>query len=309
MQYREKIGQACPGVIMAMALMVSASGSMAQQAPGEAAAAARAAATAPSGYVAHACEAAPAGMACVEGGAFVRGHDSKDENARPAASVWLTTYYMDTHEVTNAAYKACIKAGKCGEAAPRYRGYHGDNQPITGVSWQDAQTFCEAQGKQLPTEAQWERAARGAAGELNPWGDEPASCEVAVIMDERGRACGVQKPGSKPEAGRIWEVGKKPAGRHGLYDMVGNAQEWVADWYSQSYEACGEACAGLDPKGPCGGAKTCKGHRKKVLRGGSWYWPADHATGIHRRANEPTNKPYHHYGFRCAATLEQAKAL
>jgi formylglycine-generating enzyme required for sulfatase activity len=256
-----------------------------------------------------ACSDALEGMSCVLGGPFVRGHDARDEDARPAATVTLDTYYIDVYEVTNAEYRACVKAKKCNEAGPRYRGYSGKRQPITGVSWHDAKRYCEAHGKSLPTEAQWEKAARGPDGELNPWGDEEATCERAIIKDETGRSCGVKKPGSKPEAGRIFEVGQRPAGRYGLYDMIGNAEEWVADWYSPSYEACGEACAGHDPKGPCGGADRCKGHRKRVLKGGSWYWGADKATGIHRRANVPSNRPYHHFGFRCAASVAQAEAL
>lgn len=266
---------------------------------------------APDGFTRAACvdHAAPEKMSCVEGGAFTRGHDKRDKNARPAMKIWLSTFFIDQYEVTNAEYKACIKAGKCDEAGPRYRGYHDDNQPITGVSWFDAKKYCEAQGKQLPTEAQWEKAARGPDGEINPWGDAAATCELAVIEDSRGRSCGVKKPGSKPEAGKIFEVGQKPAGRYGLYDMSGNAEEWVLDWYSPDFSKCGEACQGIDPKGPCDGEVPCKGHRKRVLKGGSWYWPASHATGLHRRANVPTNRPYHHFGFRCAATVEQADKL
>ncbi len=255
------------------------------------------------------CGDAPEGMSCVPGGAFTRGHDTRDENARPAMEVTLDTFFMDVHEVTNAEYRACVKSKRCGEAGPRYRGYSGDTQPITGVSWDDARGFCEVHGKSLPTEAQWEKAARGPAGEINPWGDAPATCELAIIEDERGRSCGERKPGSKPEAGRIFEVGQRPAGRYGLHDMVGNAEEWVADWYSKSYASCGEACVGHEPKGPCGGAKKCKGHRKRVLKGGSWYWGADRATGIHRRANSPSNRPYHHFGFRCAASVTQVEAM
>ena len=254
----------------AAALVMGAAPAVAQEAS-EAEGAAASPQAPPDGFEPRACGPAPEQMSCVPGGAFMRGHDEKDENARPAQTVWVSTFYMDQYEVTNAAYQACVKAGTCNEAGPRYRGYSGPKQPITGVSWYDAAKFCQAQGKRLPTESEWERAARGARGELNPWGDAPATCARAIIKDPKeGRACGVRKPGSKPEAGRIFDVGSRPAGRHGLHDMVGNAQEWVADWYSPSWEACGEACQGLDPKGPCEGARRCKGHREKVLRGGSW---------------------------------------
>jgi formylglycine-generating enzyme required for sulfatase activity len=86
--------------------------------------------------------------------------------------------------------------------------------------------------------------------------------------------------------------------------MAGNAYEWVADWFSVDYARCGADCSGPDPAGPCGGgAEPCSGHPKKVVRGGSWYWPAYHATTFHRRAHDPDNEPFHHFGFRCAAPL------
>jgi formylglycine-generating enzyme required for sulfatase activity len=227
----------------------------------------------------------------------------------PAAHVWVETFYMDVYEVTNAAYEACVEAGDCPEAGPLYMDFDRPRQPITAVSWYDAVAFCRAQGKRLPTEAEWELAARGHDGELNPWGDAPATCELAVIADERGRSCGVRKRGSHPDAGRVLEVGSRPPGRFGLYDMVGNAEEWVADWWSADYADCGADCQGIDPRGPCAGEEPCPGHRYRVVRGGSWYWPAEHNTGSHRRRYRPANDPPHHFGFRCAATLDQARRL
>jgi formylglycine-generating enzyme required for sulfatase activity len=91
--------------------------------------------------------------------------------------------------------------------------------------------------------------------------------------------------------------------------MVGNSWEWVADWYARSYEECGEACQGIDPKGPCDGAEECPHHNWKIVRGGSWYWDATRQTGVFRRHHVPSNDPFHHFGFRCAATVEQAAAL
>jgi formylglycine-generating enzyme required for sulfatase activity len=216
---------------------------------------------------------------------------------------------MDLHEVTYAAYKACEKSKACPRSGPRYTDFDHPDMPIQGVSWHDAVAYCRAQGKQLPTEAQWEKAARGAEGHLYPWGDGVVTCERAIIRDHTGRSCGLAKAISKPEVGRPWDVGSRPAGVYGLFDMVGNSWEWVADWYSRSYEACGEACAGVDPQGPCGGAEVCPGHALKIVRGGSWYWDATRATGVYRRAHAPSNQPFHHFGFRCAATVDQAKAL
>jgi formylglycine-generating enzyme required for sulfatase activity len=255
------------------------------------------------------CKDAPAGMQCVPGGWFTRGADDGPDNARPADKVWVDTFYMDTYEVTYGDYQACVKAKKCAKAGPHYQDFNRPRQPVTGVSWYDARQYCEAQGKRLPTEAEWERAARGPNNTLHSWGDEAATCERAVIMDKRGRGCGTPKKGGSPEKGRPLEVGSRPVEAYGLYDMMGNSWEWVADWYSPTYAACGADCQGRNPKGPCGGADKCPKHRQKIVRGGSWYWPASYATAVWRRAHVATNNPFHHFGFRCAASTEQAAAL
>lgn len=251
----------------------------------------------------------PEGMACIPGGPFIRGSDEGPSNAAPAATVHLQTFYMDTHEVTYAQYKACQKAKECPRSGPRYTDFDHPNMPIQGVSWFDAMAYCKAHGKRLPTEAQWEKAARGPDGELYPWGNEPATCERAIIKDESGRSCGLKKAISKPETGRPWDVGSRPVGRYGLYDMVGNSWEWVHDWYTRDYEKCGEACQGIDPQGPCDGAESCPGHNRKIVRGGSWYWDETRATGVYRRAHVPDNNPFHHFGFRCAATVQDVVAM
>lgn len=250
-------------------------------------------------------------MACIPGGAFLRGTKDGPENARPQSVVWVQTFYMDVNEVTVAEYKACVKAGNCPQAGPKYVDFDRPQQPINGPSWFDAKAFCEAHGKRLPTEAQWEKAARGTDGRLYPWGDEVATCERAIIMGKtEGRGCGKQKRGKDPEKGRPWVVGQRPANQYGLYDMAGNSWEWVEDWASKSWEACGADCQGIDPKGPCGGGgERCKGHTRKIVRGGSWYWPAEYATTVYRREHFPTNEPFHHFGFRCAATVEDAAKL
>ncbi|MCB9508064.1 MAG: formylglycine-generating enzyme family protein [Myxococcales bacterium] len=263
-------------------------------------------------------------MACIPAGEFIRGVDSDDHDCgqpdqlhadvpstSPAMRVEMSAYFMDVTEVTNAAYAACVAAGGCPESGPRYVDFGRDQQPIVGVSWYDAQAYCAWAGKSLPTEAQWEKAARGPDGELTPFGNDPVACDVAVIMDGGGhRSCGQMKErGEHPETGRVALVGSMPAGRYGLFDMVGNAEEWVADWWTENWTACGADCAGPDPTGPCGGAEECDGYRLRVVRGGSWYWPTGHATGYHRRRHYPANSPFHHFGFRCAASVEQAQAL
>ncbi len=257
------------------------------------------------------CGPVPAGMACIPGGPFLRGSDTGPIHASPASTIFVQTFLMDLNEVTVAEYRACMKAGKCPEAGPRYVDYDRPRQPITGVSWFDAVTYCRVNGKHLPTEAEWEKAARGTDGRLYSWGNEPINCTRAVYMDASGRSCGVLKQrGSHPEKGRPLEVGSRPPGLYGLYDMIGNSWEWTADWYSDSWASCKTACAGIDPKGPCDGRETCPGHFKRVVRGGSWYWPAEYNTAVYRRPHVPANQPeFHHFGFRCAASPAEGNLL
>jgi formylglycine-generating enzyme required for sulfatase activity len=263
---------------------------------------------APDGVAIVDCGEVPAGMACVPGGPFIRGANDREDHAKPRSEVWMQTYWIDVNEVTYAEYMTCRKspdrAARCNKAGPRYVDFDKPRQPINGISWYDAQRFCEVHGKRLPTEAEWEKAARGTDGRLYPWGDEPATCAVAVIKGEsEGRGCGRLKGGKKPETGVPWDVGSHAPTQYGLYDMAGNAYEWVADWSSRSYESCGEDCEGTSPKGPCDGAEPCPGYRRRVVRGGSWYWDHTRATTVYRRAHVPGNEPFHHFGFRCAADV------
>lgn len=255
------------------------------------------------------CQEPPEGMACISGGEFIRGTDVGQKNARPAERVWLQTFYMDKYEVTFSEYRACRKADRCPYGGPAYSDFDRPTQPIVGVSWFAARDYCRSVGKHLPTEAEWEKAARGPDGNAYPWGDEPATCERAVIEDASGKGCGTRKKPPDPEKGRTLEVGSRPSGAYGLFDMAGNSWEWVHDWYSASYGECGAACQGTDPRGPCGGNDRCKGHDQKIVRGGSWYWDGTYATGYYRRPHYPANKPFHHFGFRCAASVEEAQKL
>jgi formylglycine-generating enzyme required for sulfatase activity len=163
--------------------------------------------------------------------------------------------------------------------------------PITGASWFQAARYCRFRGKRLPTEAEWEKAARGTDGRLYPWGGEKATCARAIIKEGDPNGCG---------RGKVWPVGSRPPTLYGLYDMAGNSWEWVADWYSRSYAACGRDCQGKNPRGPCAGAPECRGHTERIVRGGSWYWDASWATTTRRRPHAPQNHPFHHFGFRCA---------
>ncbi len=246
----------------------------------------------------------PGDMACIPGGPFIRGSNrlTIDEDSRrksydesPQSTVTLSTFLMDKYEVTYSQYEECVKAGGCKNARTNYGGgYRLPQRPKMGLNWYHAFDYCKWRGKRLPSEAEWEKAARGEKGELFPWGNDPATCKNSIILEKGKRGCGT---------GITWNVGSKPSFRYGLYDIAGNSWEWVHDWYSPSYKACGADCQGKDPKGPCQGALNCPGHVKKVVRGGSWWWPGSYALGHNRRPHFALNKPYHHFGFRCAQSV------
>lgn len=262
------------------------------------------------------CQQSVPGMACIPAGEFLRGSDTHEPDERPMEKVYVSDFYMDLHEVTNKEFNECQAAGKCRDCLKNgqcdYIGarygwrYKKDEQPVTGVSWFTAREYCQFRGKRLPTEAEWEKAARGPDGNIFPWGNEPATCERAIIQEGEGKKAikGCLKARIEPQ----WHmptapVMSRPAGVYGLYDMAGNAHEWVNDWYAKSYAECGEKCRGRDPKGPCDGADKCPGYKMRGVRGGSWWWNAPYARAAKRRANVPQNMPmvdYHHFGFRCA---------
>nr|WP_244594324.1 formylglycine-generating enzyme family protein [Leptospira ryugenii] len=249
-------------------------------------------------------------MSCIPKGEFIRGSNQFEVNERPQATIYLDDYFMDVYEVTNRDFNSCLKAGycsaclkdhKCDYIGPRYgKIYMRDEQPIVGVSWYTAKEYCRWKGKRLPTESEWEKASRGPSGDLYPWGSSPANCQNAIIEENGHKGC-FKEISLKPHQMTTQAVGSREAGHYGLYDMAGNSWEWVEDWYSESYEKCGGACFGKNPKGPCNGKEECPGHSKKIVKGGSWWWPGNMARGSYRRSHIPENFPeYHHFGFRCA---------
>ncbi|EMJ97327.1 formylglycine-generating enzyme family protein [Leptospira sp. WS58.C1] len=250
------------------------------------------------------------GMQCIPEGYFIRGSNTHDPDEAPEQKIYLSDFYIDLYEVTNEDFSKCIEEGSCKDClyngncdyiGPAYGDlYLKPKQPVLGVSWYTAKEYCEWVGKRLPTEAEWEKAARGPKGNLFPWGNKPANCKLAVIEEDERKGC-VYKKINPPNLMPTAPVGSRPAGVYGLFDMAGNSWEWVHDWYSENYKVCGEACSGKDPKGPCEGEDNCPGYNKKTLKGGSWWWPASYARGSKRRAHFPQNYPeYHHFGFRCA---------
>jgi len=204
-----------------------------------------------------------------------------------AHDVMLQDYWLDRTEVTNAAYRRCVAAGAC--QAPSYTAATAwnarDDQPVTLVSWYDADTYCRWVGGRLPTEAEWERAARGWSRRTYPWGNvfNPKICN-------HGRFAA--NPLSDKDGYReLAPVGAFVAGRttEGVYDLAGNVEEWVADWYAPGYVEADTQ----DPTGPAAGDA-------KVIRGGSFKSGRAWLRGAARGKDLPATRRVDR-GFRCAA--------
>ena len=253
------------------------------------------------------CESPPEGMACVPGGPAVIGSKTGPRIEKPQRTIELSTYYIDKKEVTHGEYKACVAAGACkklkSQGARYMSPFVGDEQPATPVDWRRARSYCLWKGKRLPSEFEWEKAARGDAGELYPWGNNAPTCDKAIYRECAPKKC-KPKDGKKKnydcDEHATQKVGSFPAGRFGIFDMAGNGYEWTDTW-AVPWGSCGKKCKGTDPLGPCNGAYPCPKHTKKVLKGGSWYWPQKNIRGAHRRFSA-IDTGSHRLSFRCAST-------
>jgi formylglycine-generating enzyme required for sulfatase activity len=207
--------------------------------------------------------------------------DAPFEIEAPQHQVTLDGFWLDRTEVTNAQYALCVADGACRRSRLfNNPAFNGDDYPVAGIPWQDAADYCAWAGGRLPTEAEWEYAARGTAGSLFPWGDE-FDCAGGNFWDD-GTGCddGFAQPAP---------VGSFPGGSSwsGVLDMAGNVWEWVADGYG-AYPAD----AVLNPTGSPTGSE-------RILRGGSWgYLPAFVRSAY--RYPVPANADYQAVGFRCA---------
>ncbi len=226
-------------------------------------------------------------MFFVPDGEFTMGSDVNTEE-QPIHIVYLDSFWIDQTEVTNAMYAQCVSEGACTEpynfSSSTQNEYYGnaafDNYPVIYVDWFQAKTYCEWAGGSLPTEAQWEKAARGTDERKYPWGNENPSCDLANI------------PGCK---GDTTEVGSYPAGKspYGALDMAGNVWEWVSDWYSTSYPAGTVS----NPLGPSSG-------EFRVCRGGSWFFNDTTDSRSALRCGLSTDEKGYNIGFRCVLPVQ-----
>ena len=222
-------------------------------------------------------------MVLVPAGKFTRGSTLGDDE-KPVRQIALNAFYMDKYEVTVGQYARYLEVTGMEEPPdwsimnqPQHQ-----RRPVVNVSWEDAVNYCKWAGKRLPTEAEWEKAARGTDGRIYPWGNEaPTRLHANYGRKDWDDHLALSPVGS-------FEAGKSP---YGIYDMAGNAWEWVFDWYEHDYYKKSPE------KNPIGSAKG----EGKVVRGGSWLYVSEFLRSAHRFDAQPTNRLFG-YGFRCAKT-------
>jgi len=221
-------------------------------------------------------------MVYVPEGDFSMGSNSYSDE-QPIHIVYLDSFWIDQTEVTNRMYTLCVAAGKCAppDSSSSYSrsSYYGNPDygdfPVIYVSWNDASAYCAWADRRLPTEAEWEKAARGTDERTYPWGNT-IDCSLANYYSCVGDTTAV---GS-------YESGKSP---YGVYDLAGNIWEWVNDWYSDTYYA---SLPDRNPTGPSSGDY-------RVLRGGAWFNGDFYVRSADRYWSSPTLSNYY-IGFRCS---------
>lgn len=244
----------------------------------------------------------PPDMVVVPAGAFQMGCDPDhiagfgcQPDQVPLHRVYLDTYWIDKTEVSNAQYARCVEARGCtpprDNSSETRPSYYGDPQyadyPVIWVNWEQAAAYCRWANRRLPSEAEWEKAARGAADtRVYPWGDQPANLSFANFRASAGAA-------AAQDVMRVADL-SGGASPYGLLNMAGNVWEWVNDSYAAGYY---RESPESNPTGPASGDL-------KVIRGGAWYDLADKLTVAYRNTS-PSQDAYHGFGFRCAASPGQ----
>jgi formylglycine-generating enzyme required for sulfatase activity len=219
-------------------------------------------------------------MVDIPAGPFTMGADRGNPDEGPAHQVDVPAFKIDKFEVTNADFAAFVKAtGYQTDAENRgasrvWRDEYKegkDNHPVVRVTWNDAVAYCKWLGKRLPSEAEWEKAARGPEGFRYPWGNDWDATKV------NGKESGLRGTTA---------VGSYPPNGYGLFDMAGNVWEWTADWYQ-----------------PYPGNSTPDqfyGEKFRVVRGGGWFEEGPQLVTYNRNAADPNTTANDDLGFRCA---------
>ena len=220
-------------------------------------------------------------MVLVPEGDFVMGSDNGDEDERPVHTVYLDEFYIDKYEVTNSDYRVCVVDGVCKppQDMTNYNNPEYENHPVVHVDWEMARTYCDWRDAQLPTEAQWEKAARGMDARTYPWG-EGIACSQANYL-----SCIEDTQPFDSYAGSL--------SPYGAYNMAGNVWEWVADWYSPAYDVS-------ETDNPVG----AESGERRVLRGGGWNQHEYLLRTSARLGVVPTDV-FLSFGFRCASDVNQ----
>lgn len=220
-------------------------------------------------------------MVWVPAGAFTMGSEQGDDDEQPIHRVVLDSFYLDTFEVTNGRFAKFVTAIQSeppwGFADQETPVVHAE-QPVRWVNWMEALGYCLWAGKRLPTEAEWEKAARGTEGRVYPWGNDPPTAAHAVFGLTEG-------------AETVAPIGNRNLGQspYGVHDLAGNLYEWVTDWYDEEFYTRPPT---RNPRGPGEGTA-------KVQRGGSYINSPYRLRAAFRTKGDPTEHDPH-VGFRCA---------
>ncbi len=224
-------------------------------------------------------------MVYVPAGDFTMGFDrgSKKDMA-PGHTVFLDAFWIDRTEITNAQYAMCVSAEACDEPEDktshnRVKYYNGEqyaNYPVINISWNDAADYCKWASRTLPTEAQWEKAARGSNARIYPWGNTIPSTSLANYNNPMGDTV---HTGNYPDGASLY----------GAFDLAGNVREWTADWYDETYYKTSQK---ENPQGPDFGYK-------RTIRGGSWGDDMSNIRVFVRWGSIPITRS-NNIGFRCA---------
>jgi serine/threonine-protein kinase len=222
----------------------------------------------------------------VPAGEFTMGSENGLDNEKPVREIYLDAFWIDQTEVTNFMYSKCVQDGTCNpprsSASSARTSYYGNSDfnefPVIYVSWENADEYCEWVERRLPTEAEWEKAARGTDGFSYPWGNNAPDSE---LLSFNGNTEDTTQVGFYP-------MGASP---YGALDMAGNVYEWVADWYNPSYYSA-VSSPDSNPLGPANGTS-------RVLRGGAWYGTESQVRSTDRSWNVPSTTATD-IGFRCA---------